>query len=87
MKSIMLLCVLASLLFGSCAYQRRETEVVIPAHDQVVRDEIPAETASFRSTMVSAVREDWMVEVVGHKLKTHHPVIEPVSANRTKANQ
>jgi hypothetical protein len=22
---------------------------------------------------------DWMVEVVGHKLKTHHPVIEPVS--------
>jgi hypothetical protein len=44
MKSIMLLCVLASLLFGSCAYQRRETEVVIPAHDQVVRDEIPAES-------------------------------------------
>jgi hypothetical protein len=21
----------------------------------------------------------WVVEVVGHKLKTHHPVIEPVS--------
>jgi hypothetical protein len=44
---------------------------------------IPAEAASFRSTMVSAVREDWMVEVVGHKLATHHPVIEPVS---TKTN-
>jgi hypothetical protein len=23
--------------------------------------------------------EDWVVEVVGHKLATHHPVIEPVS--------
>src|ERR1700737_3962790 len=40
---------------------------------------IPAETAHLQSTTVSAVREDWMVEVVGHKLKTHHPVIEPVS--------
>src|SRR6266850_827231 len=44
---------------------------------------IPAETASFRSTTVSAVREDWMVEVVGHKLKTHHPVIEPVSESES----
>jgi hypothetical protein len=26
-----------------------------------IGDEIPAETASFRSTTVSAVREDWMV--------------------------
>ena len=23
---------------------------------------------------------DWVVEAVGHKLATHHPVIEPVSA-------
>jgi hypothetical protein len=36
--------------------------------------------APFRSTTVSAVREDWMVEAVGHKLATHHPVLEPVSA-------
>jgi hypothetical protein len=27
----------------------------------------------------SSIPEDWVVEVVGHKLKTHHPVIEPVS--------
>ena len=27
----------------------------------------------------NVVFKDWMVEVVGHKLKTHHPVIEPVS--------
>jgi hypothetical protein len=47
-----------------------------------IGDEIPAETASFRSTTVSAVREDWMVEVIGLELETHHPVIEPVSASR-----
>ena len=23
--------------------------------------------------------EDWVVEALGHKLATHHPVIEPVS--------
>src|SRR6266403_2367135 len=27
----------------------------------------------------SSIPEDWVVEVVGHKLETHHPVIEPVS--------
>src|SRR6266851_299162 len=31
---------------------------------------IPAETASFRSTTVSAVREDWMVETEGTELPT-----------------
>jgi hypothetical protein len=28
----------------------------------------------------SSIPEDWVVEVVGHKLVTHHPVFEPVSA-------
>jgi len=41
--------------------------------------EIPAETHYFSSCRKRAVCKDWMVEVVGHKLKTHHPVIEPVS--------
>src|SRR6266403_3008830 len=41
--------------------------------------EIPAETPYSESYRKRAVCEDWMVEVVGHKLKTHHPVIEPVS--------
>src|SRR6266481_4251664 len=42
--------------------------------------EIPAETPYLASYRKRAVCEDWMVEVVGHKLVTHHPVIEPVSA-------
>jgi hypothetical protein len=42
--------------------------------------EIPAETPYSESYRKRAVCEDWMVEVVGHKLATHHPVIEPVSA-------
>src|SRR5258708_33731057 len=41
--------------------------------------EIPAETRYSASCRKRAVCGDWMVEVVGHKLKTHHPVIEPVS--------
>src|SRR5258707_4692121 len=41
--------------------------------------EIPGETPYFASYRNRAVCGDWMVEVVGHKLKTHHPVIEPVS--------
>jgi hypothetical protein len=28
----------------------------------------------------SSILEDWVVEALGHKLETHHPVIEPVSA-------
>src|ERR1700682_6420984 len=41
--------------------------------------EIPAETPYSAAYRKRAVCEDWMVEVVGHKLKTHPPVIEPVS--------
>jgi hypothetical protein len=41
--------------------------------------EIPAETPYLASYRKRAVCGDWMVEVVGHKLKTHYPVIEPVS--------
>jgi len=41
---------------------------------------IPAETPYSASYRKRAVCEDWMVEVVGHKLATHHPVVEPVSA-------
>jgi hypothetical protein len=43
------------------------------------RSEIPAETPYLAWYRKRAVCGDWMVEVVGHKLKTHHPVIEPVS--------
>ena len=45
---------------------------------------IPAETASFRSTTVSAVREDWMVETEGTELPTPHAVVEPVSDTRVR---
>jgi hypothetical protein len=44
MKSIMLLCLVTSLLLGACAFQQRETEVVVPPHDQIVRDQVPAES-------------------------------------------
>jgi hypothetical protein len=42
--------------------------------------EIPAETPYSASYRKRAVCGDWMVEALGHKLVTHHPVIEPVSA-------
>jgi len=45
---------------------------------------IPAETASFRSTMVSAVREDWVVETIWTKLPAPHAGIEPVSETRAR---
>ena len=41
--------------------------------------EIPAKTPYLASYRKLAVCEDWMVEIVGHKLMTQHPVIEPVS--------
>src|SRR6266851_6613827 len=28
---------------------------------------------------LSSIPEDWVVEALGHKLETHHPVVEPVS--------
>jgi hypothetical protein len=43
---------------------------------------MPAETPYLTSCQKRAVCGDWMVEVVGLKLATHHPVIEPVSATR-----
>jgi hypothetical protein len=44
---------------------------------------IPAETAYFRSTTVSAVREDWMVEMVWFELAAPHAVLSNrVSATR-----
>ncbi len=45
---------------------------------------IPAETAPFRSTTVSAVREDWMVETIWTKLAAPHAEIEPVSETRAR---
>ena len=51
--------------------------------DQNPRFEWPemlAETPYLASHRNRAVCEDWMVEVVGLELETHHPVIEPVSA-------
>src|SRR3981189_3833292 len=41
--------------------------------------EIPAKTPYLASYRKLAVCKDWMVGIVGHKLMTHHPVIEPVS--------
>src|SRR5450631_2557742 len=41
--------------------------------------EIPAEEPYLASTRERVACGDWMVEAVGHKLATHHPVIEPVS--------
>ena len=38
--------------------------------------EIPAEAPYLASTGERVVCGDWMVEAVGHKLATHHPVIE-----------
>jgi hypothetical protein len=32
------------MLLEACANQRRETEVVVPSHDQVVRDQVPADS-------------------------------------------
>jgi hypothetical protein len=45
--------------------------------------ENPAETACFRSRTISAVRTDWMVETVGTKLPTPHPVIETISGTES----
>ena len=45
---------------------------------------IPAETAYFQSTTVSAVWEDWMVETEGIELATPHAVVEPVSGTRVR---
>ena len=39
--------------------------------------EIPAETAYLASSPNNAVCKGWVVEVIGLKLVTHHPVIEP----------
>jgi len=50
---------------------------------RTIAAEIPTETARFDSTWKSAVWSDWMVEVVGLKLGTHHPVIEPISAAKS----
>jgi hypothetical protein len=44
--------------------------------------EIPAGTLYLASYRKRAVCKGWVVEVVGHKLVTHHPVFEPVSAIR-----
>jgi hypothetical protein len=41
--------------------------------------EIPAETLSSARYRKPAVCGDWVVEIVGLELETHHPVIEPVS--------
>jgi hypothetical protein len=45
---------------------------------------IPAETASFRSTTVSPVREDWMVETIWTKLAAPHTVIETSLRNSSQ---
>src|SRR5882724_724222 len=49
-----------------------------------ISGKIPAETASFRSTTVSAVREDWMVETIWTKLAAPHAGIEPSLRNSSQ---
>jgi hypothetical protein len=59
------------------------------AHDAAQASEwpeIPAETPYSESYRKRAVCEDWMVEVIGLKLATHHPVIEPVSTPSRERN-
>jgi hypothetical protein len=41
--------------------------------------EIPAGTPNLAPYRKRVVCKGWVVETVGHKLMTHHPVIEPVS--------
>ena len=48
--------------------------------------EIPVETPYLASYRNRAVCGDWMVEVIGLKLWTHHPVIEPVSVRAGNGN-
>jgi hypothetical protein len=48
------------------------------------RWEIPAERPYLASYRKRAVCGDWMVETLGLKLGTHHPVIEPVSKVRVR---
>jgi hypothetical protein len=60
--------------------QKSTRETVIVGRDRgtwKIGGKIPAETASFRSTTVSAVREDWMVETIWTKLAAPHAGIEP----------
>jgi hypothetical protein len=45
---------------------------------------IPAKMASFLSTAVFAVREDWMVETIWTKLHAPHADIELVSNTRAR---
>jgi hypothetical protein len=47
---------------------------------------IPVETTYLASYRKRAACEDWMVEVIGLELETHHPVIEPVSAMAGNGN-
>jgi hypothetical protein len=60
---------------------RTPAETKVP---EVSGPEIPAEAPYLASTGERVVCEDWMVEAVGHKLATHHPVIEPVSEIRVR---
>src|SRR5258705_189184 len=72
---------------GTGMFRCRDRRPIIHPRDRYCRQrpgtskmggQIPAETASFRSTTVSAVRGDWMVETEGTKLPTPHAVvIEP----------
>src|SRR5216683_1675180 len=64
-----------------CSSQAQRS-LSIPGRNHPPRSEwpeIPAETPYSESYRKRAVCEDWMVEALGHKLVTHHPVIEPVS--------
>jgi hypothetical protein len=66
--------------------QRQGAKIITKKRERLQRPksrkwpEIPAEAPYLASTRERVVCGDWMVEALGHKLGTHHPVIEPVSS-------
>jgi hypothetical protein len=52
-----------------------------PTKAGVRTQKLPARAGYFYSKALCAAWEDWVVEIVGLELETHHPVIEPVSAS------
>jgi hypothetical protein len=73
-----------------CCRDRWAKRALLPSRDRS-RDwlgirKAPNPRSKCNQTWRSLSPEDWVVEVVGLKLGTHHPVIEPVSALRRERN-
>jgi hypothetical protein len=62
--------------------KNRHSDARTPAETKISEIKGRKSTQKARERALSekyTVREDWMVEIVGLELETHHPVIEPVS--------